>query len=82
MIKVLSFLRLVDENKQISLTNIGVMIVLTKLALVQQAGVADLGALLLALVSYNCKKLLTQASNTDTLRKISSAVEIITKGDA
>ena len=79
MIKVLQFLRLVDENNQISLTNIAMIIVLVKLACAQQAGVADLGALMLALASYNCKKLLTKVSEVDMMRKVSSLIETVTK---
>ncbi len=51
------FARLVDEKKQLSLTNIAVIIVLIKLATVKEAiQPVDVGALVGVLLNYGSKK--------------------------
>lgn len=55
---ILAFLRLTDENNQLSLTNISLMVVVVKIALTPQASLPDLGALLLGLANYAHKKVL------------------------
>lgn len=57
MNRVLAFFRIIDAHDgQLSLTNIALIIVLVKLALVTAPTVFDLGTLLLALANYNAKK--------------------------
>jgi hypothetical protein len=53
----LVFLRLVDGH-MLSLTNIGVIVVLVRIASSRQATVSDLAALLLTLLAYQHKKIL------------------------
>ncbi len=57
--RILVFLRLIDPfDENLSFTNITLIVVITKLALVQSTSVADFGALALALSNFNIKKLI------------------------
>jgi hypothetical protein len=59
--KMNSFLRalqLFDRDNKLSLTSIGVMVILTKIALAPVLDWATASTLLLALLSYNAKKVL------------------------
>ena len=59
--KMNSFLRalqLFDRDNKLSLTSIGVMVILTKIALAPVLDWATASALLLSLLSYNHKKIL------------------------
>ena len=58
--KIASFLRLVDENGQLSLTNVSVIVTIIKLVLVQNASVCDLGILIASLTSYQVKRIVTK----------------------
>lgn len=59
MKRLLVFLRLVDDHdSNISLTNVALIVVISKLIFVPHPTVFDLGTLLLALANYNAKKLL------------------------
>lgn len=54
---LLNFLCLLDSKRtQLSMTNIILWVVAVKIALVQQVALPDLGALLLALLSYSHKR--------------------------
>lgn len=61
------FLRLIDENNQLSITNIAVYIVLVKIALVQDFNITDAGALFVCLLNYSGKKYLKHASEKKKL---------------
>ena len=72
--KILQTLRLLDENKQLSLTNLAVMITLGKLALADQASLENIGALLLALLAYHAKR--------HTVTKAESHKKVVEKAEA
>ena len=55
---ILQFLRLVDENNLLSLTNITVVVCIVKVAMLQSVSLPDLGALMLSMLMYGHKKLL------------------------
>lgn len=60
--KILEFLRLVDADHKLSLTNISVFITLYHLATTKNAITPiDLGALLAALASYQTKRLISKS---------------------
>lgn len=54
--KFLQFLRLVDENEQLSITNIAVMVVLVKISQTQTTSFEDISLLFLPLMGYAYKK--------------------------
>lgn len=56
VIKVLQFFRLVDENKQMSLTNLAVMIAVYKISQVNAVSFEEIGLLLIPLLGYAHKK--------------------------
>lgn len=59
LLRLLDFLRLVDDDKRLSLTNITVWVTIVHLALAKQVVTPiDLGALLAALASYQAKRIL------------------------
>lgn len=56
LLRTLVFLRLVDSNDSLlSLTNVAVVVAVAKLATAQNVSVAELGALLTALLAYQWK---------------------------
>lgn len=73
------FLRLTDEHGRLSLTNIGMLIVLVKLAMVTKTTVPDLGALLLSLAAYNGKKLIERAAAGDATAEHVGKLEALAK---
>lgn len=56
--KLLTALKITDPDNTISLTSIGVMIILAKIALAPTLDWATAATLLLALLSYNAKKVI------------------------
>ena len=59
LVPVLKFLRILESNSQrISLSNVAVWIVLIKLLLCTNPGIAEIGGLLITLLSYQTKKLI------------------------
>lgn len=81
------FLRLIDENDQLSLTNVILMGVAIKIFAAQDVSVAELGALVMSLLAYAHKKSLglkvkidkTQTKAIDELKQqIQGAVSQIT----
>jgi len=57
MKNVLNFLALLDsKGKQLSLTNILMIVVIVKIALAHSVGLTELGALFLSLLSYSHKR--------------------------
>lgn len=74
------FIRLVDPfDGNLSLTNIGLIIVLVKLAVVQQASLTDISALFLALISYQSKKIINKQVAIDSLKSVSNIISAVTK---
>jgi hypothetical protein len=55
-LKILNFLRIVDENALLSLTNIAVIVVLVKLAIAQDLDFEAVAALLAVLSGYGYKR--------------------------
>jgi hypothetical protein len=79
--RALIWLKIVDAHDgQLSLTNVALYIVLVKLALAQDVNVVDAGSLLIALASYQGKKLMhkrvapTDTSLKDRLDELASKV--------
>jgi hypothetical protein len=58
MMRVLKFLRIVDAGKplEVSITNVACWVVIIKIAIAQQASMADLGAMLVSLANYAHKR--------------------------
>ena len=63
LMRALHFLRLTDPHDgNISITNIALIVVLTKLAFARTTSIVDLGMLLLSLANYNAKKIINAGS--------------------
>jgi uncharacterized lipoprotein NlpE involved in copper resistance len=60
LIDLLRFLRLVDQDGTLSLTSVALVVVLGKLAMAPTFTLPEIGALLLALASYQSKKVINQ----------------------
>lgn len=56
LMKVLQFFRLVDENKQMSLTNIAVMVAIFKIAVTKASSMEDIGLLIVPMLGYAHKR--------------------------
>lgn len=54
--KVGKFLRLIDENNQMSITNIAVLVVIYKVGTAQNVDLYDAGIILIALLNYSYKR--------------------------
>lgn len=54
------FFRLIDEQGQLSLTNLAVLVIIIKIAITSNVSIADAGALLISLLNYSGKKVLSQ----------------------
>lgn len=62
----LIFLRLVDaHDNTLSLTNIAMIVVLTKLAMSQTSTPIDIGGLMVALLAYTGKKMISKGTNDE-----------------
>lgn len=67
MKRVAEFLRVIDiHDGNVSLTNVALLIVLVKLAVAPEVTLVDAGALLVALLSYQGKKLIRKDVNKDS----------------
>lgn len=62
VINFLKFIRLVDENNQLSLTNIAVMVGIYKIMATQATSMNDLGLFLIPLLNYAYKKIINKDS--------------------
>jgi len=79
---ILRFFKLIDDSNQLSLTNIALIIVIVKLAMIQQASMMDLGTLLLALANYNIKKYLALGTLSTSLTTIKQDItRVVTKDE-
>lgn len=54
--KVGKFLRLIDENNQMSITNIAVLVVIYKVGTAHEVDIYDAGIILIALLNYSYKR--------------------------
>ena len=76
---ILNFLNLLDRSNNISISNVAVIIVVTKIAFTPALGIAEAGALLLTLLNYSHKryesnKLVKQESKSE-LDGVKEAIE-------
>ena len=55
LLKALDFLRLLDENGVLSITNLAVILILIKITLAAQVNFAEMGALLTVISGYQFK---------------------------
>lgn len=53
---ILQFLNVVDRKGNLSITNVAVIIVVTKIAIAQSVGITEAGALLITLLNYGHKR--------------------------
>lgn len=72
--RVAQFLRITDDNGNVSITNIALVAVLVKLMLTPQLATADLLAFVASMVGYNVKRFAvnpnaTAEDDTEELRK-------------
>lgn len=56
MSKVLTFLNLLDSDGNLSITNVAVIVCVTKLAIAPEFSIAEVGALLCSLLNYSHKR--------------------------
>lgn len=74
LLRVVKFLRLIDDQGDISITNVALIGVLAKLLLTPQIATADLLAFVATMVGYNVKRFAVNpnaavSEDTDELRK-------------
>ena len=81
LIRALTFSRLIDDQHNLSLTNLAMIIVVVKLAIAQQASTIDLGTLLLALSNYNIKKYFA-GSTGGTLAQTVQEIKTVIREDS
>jgi hypothetical protein len=62
--RILLFLRITDEQNNISLTNLAIWLVLGKMALTPELAAFDIGALLIAYMNYAGKKIIQRRDPT------------------
>ena len=62
ILTILHFLRLIDADKKLSLSNIAVIVVIVKMALSKDATApVDVGALITSLMSYQAAKIIRKS---------------------
>lgn len=83
--KILKFLNLLDKDENLSITNIAVIVLLTKIALINTLDWPVVASLLLALINYGHKRTkLTELSEKqleniqETVKTVSETVKKIT----
>lgn len=64
--EALSFLSLLDKDGKLSITNIAVVICVTKIAYVADPSIVDTGALLITLMNYSHKRLESNKASSKT----------------
>jgi len=76
LVRTLQFLRLIDADNNLSLTNLAVMLTLVSVLLKGPASVEDLGMFIATLVSYQVKRWVSQQAPTagDDLKTLQEAV--------
>lgn len=86
--KLLVILKVFDSDKTLSLTNIGVMIILGKIATAAVLDWVTASTLLLSLLSYNAKKVLrgkekaAEAESTSKLKEVEDKIAELNKAFA
>lgn len=77
--RLLAFLRIIDpHDRNISITNIALVITLYKLAVAPQASITDVAAVMVSLSSYSIKKYI----NKDSINTAATiATKIVTKSE-
>lgn len=69
--KVGKFFRLIDENNQMSITNIAVLVVIYKVGTAQEVDLYDAGLILIALLNYSYKRYM----NVNESKKVNKETE-------
>ncbi len=71
MKKILEFLRIIDPHDGlISLTNVALLVVLGKLVIAPAVGITEIGGLLIALASYQGKKMINKGASVEQAEEI------------
>jgi hypothetical protein len=79
--KLLNWLRITDEQGNLSITNVAVLIVLIKLAIAPAVSLTEVGGLLIALANYSSKKLIkikqepVQSVDNERIKTLTAALE-------
>jgi hypothetical protein len=63
LLQIGQFLRVIDDNGQLSITNLGMYIALYKLFIIKNPGFGEVGTYLLAAATYSFKKHLGSKDN-------------------
>jgi len=72
--RTLVFLKIVDEHdKNISISNIALLIMLGKLVVIQNASMMDLGSVMIAMMNYSYKKYI----NKDSIMKAQTIMNTV-----
>lgn len=79
MKRVLKFLRLIDENQNLSLTYLAVWIVLIKVAITPDFDLSSAGVLLIALLNYGYKKFITSVHNPSYSDAVNKKVDAVSQ---
>ena len=86
--KLLVILKVFDSDKTLSLTNLGVMIILGKIATAAVLDWTTAATLMLALLSYNAKKVMrskekaAETESTDNLKALEDKIQELNKAFA
>ena len=75
LMKVVNFLRLIDAEAKLSITNVAVYVVLVKVAIAPEFTLMDAGALFVTLLNYSGKKIINKIKEPETKQEPGSAVE-------
>lgn len=72
-----TFLKLIDKHDgQLSLTNVAVIVVVTKMALAPVASITDVGTLFITLLAYSSKKVINnRQKNAEAIPVDTSSIE-------
>lgn len=76
---ILTFFRLVDEQKQLSISNIAVMLLLGKIMLDPTLNLSGVAAILTALSAYNYKRYLSSVKPNTQLDKLEELDEKVSR---
>lgn len=82
MKRVLNFLRLIDDDGHLSLTNLAVIVILVKTAIAPTLSVTDIGALLIAVLNYAHRRVVnTNSSLSEGQLETDAAAEVAAQVD-
>lgn len=81
LITLLSKLRVLDEQGNLSLTNMGIMVLIAKIALANPLDWPTTAALMLALLNYGHKRIEASKATSATLQSNTEVAELAAKVD-